>query len=232
MDEDGSVRSAASTSGEKRQRFKLKVKRREQPRSAASLVLKLAVRMVRVPHQAILSPDLIVFRLSLHLPLLSALSDLLSPPGKPLLLSVRPCAAAPAAAAAAADADADQDGPGHHGQSDDQGLKVQPTDPPAGLGERAERGRGQQPGYRVLGAVIGSKAPQALSMRNAAVTVPEGGTQDWWRGGCLALGLANQANEQQHGSTARSSGERSSAVRAGHGHGGRYRHTTGLRSCS
>ena len=94
-------------------------------RTAALLVLKLAVRVVRVVHEAILLADLIMPRLSVHLPFFSAVFDLFSLPGKSLLISVRPWPTLLAAAAATAARDnADQDDSTEHSQGNDQGFKV------------------------------------------------------------------------------------------------------------
>lgn len=102
---------------------------------------------------------------SLDFPLLSPLSDLLPPSVISLLISVtRWLTFLAATAAAAAHGNADKDGSTHHSQGNNEGLKVQPTHSPAGLGQLAEGSRRQQPAHRVVSAVVAGEAPQALGM--------------------------------------------------------------------
>lgn len=163
----------------------------------ASLVLKLAVWMIRVPNQTVLPADLIVSGHSLHFPLVWTLFDLFSPSGKSLLISVRPWLALLAAAAAtAADCDADQDNSTQHSQRDDQSLKVQPADAPSSLGQLTHGGRGQQPTHRVIRAVVGGETPQTPGIWDTGVTASEGRTWCcWWRS-CLTLCVSNKHNKQ------------------------------------
>lgn len=170
--------------------------------TAASFVLKLAVWVVRVAAQTILPADLIVPCHSLHFPLFSTLSVLLSPPVKSLLISVRPLLTplAPTATAAAPHSDADDDGPAQHSQGNDQGFKVQPTHSPPGLGQLAHWAWRQQPAHWVVSAVVGAEAPQTLRMWNASVTVFVGGAGSLWWWSCLAFPRANKANIQHNGS--------------------------------
>lgn len=120
------------------------------PGRAALLVLELAVRVVGVAHQTILLADLVMPCLPVHLPFFRALFDLLSLPGESLVVPVEPSRTLLAAAAAAADGDADQDGSAQHGQGDDEGFKVQPTQTPPGLGQRAHGRWGQKPSHWVF----------------------------------------------------------------------------------
>lgn len=164
--------------------------------AAALLVLKLAVWVVRVTDQTIFPADFIMPCLSVHLPLLCALFDLLSLPGQSLLISVRPwLTLLAAAAAAAAYNDADEDGSTQDSHGNDEGLKVQPAHPPAGLGQLAHWGWRQQPAHWVFWAAVVGEAPQTLGMRNASVTTVIG-RAGRFRRRCLAFPLANEASAQ------------------------------------